>query len=399
MASNAQRVGITVLSAAPVPAITCTGRIAPENSTAGKHSIGRASVAWGTLPTVAEVSRPRPRAATEHSSQADARSRRTSRAGDWAGGPGAEARPASPDDQQQERHQDGHLRRHVGAEPQSDEVLAAQDRSLGADLQQAVGEPEEERGEDDPEADHHHRARARVLEVERARPEEDGEHADDHGRRADQDRERQAVAHERLQRPSGEDTPLGEPARHRSPVHRRVRYGVGRRHGSGRHGRVVIAVWIGQVAVELRHRADAVQLERLVDGADEAESPASCHAHDAIARSEVVDRVRGEHDRRRPVGEFAQAADQLGAGDRVEARRRLIQEEDVRVREQLDGDARAFALPSAQRADPDLGLIGQADGVERVTDRAIDLAPRLSTTGAGAAPRSGACVRGAGRRG
>jgi hypothetical protein len=72
-----------------------------------------------------------------------------------------------------------------------------------------------------------------------------------------------------------------------------------------RHGNVVIAVWIGQVAVELRHRADAVQLERLIDGPDEAESPAARHAHDAIAGSEVVDRVRREHDRRGPVGEFA----------------------------------------------------------------------------------------------
>ena len=121
------------------------------------------------------------------------------------------------------------------------------------------------------------------------------------------------------------------------------------------------------------HRADAVQLECLIHGPDEAESPTACHAHDAIAGSEVVDRVRGEHDRRRPVGEFAQAADQLGAGDRVEARRRLIQEEDVRVRQQLDRDARALALTSAQRAHPDLGLIGQAHGVERVTDRVIDL--------------------------
>ena len=67
----------------------------------------------------------------------------------------------------------------VFAEPQADEALAAQDRSLGADLEQSVGEPEEEGGEDDPEADHHHRAWTRVLEVKRARPEKNGEHADD----------------------------------------------------------------------------------------------------------------------------------------------------------------------------------------------------------------------------
>ena len=67
MASKAQRDGITPLRAAPTPAIRFTGRIAPENNTAGKHNIGSASVAWATLPTVADVSRPRPRAATAHS--------------------------------------------------------------------------------------------------------------------------------------------------------------------------------------------------------------------------------------------------------------------------------------------------------------------------------------------
>ena len=175
--------------------------------------------------------------------------------------------------------------------------------------------------------------------------------------------------------------------------------GVGRRHGGGRAGCVGGAVRIGQAAVELRDRADPELLERLVDGPDEAHSPTSRHEHDAIAQREVLDRVRGEHDRRRPVGELAQAGDQLRARDRVEARRRLVEEEDVRIGEQLDGDAGALALPAAQRADPDVGVIGQAHGVERVTDRVVDLGRALSTTGAAAAPRSGACVGAAGRRG
>ena len=45
MTSKAQREGITRLRAAPACAMRCTGRMAPENNTAGKHSIGRASVA------------------------------------------------------------------------------------------------------------------------------------------------------------------------------------------------------------------------------------------------------------------------------------------------------------------------------------------------------------------
>ena len=37
--------GITVLRPAQAPAIRFTGSMAPENNTAGKHNIGRASVA------------------------------------------------------------------------------------------------------------------------------------------------------------------------------------------------------------------------------------------------------------------------------------------------------------------------------------------------------------------
>jgi hypothetical protein len=173
--------------------------MAPENSTAGKHSIGRASVALGTFSDCGGGEQ----------AEAEGRDRAQGQAGPHRGVGRVRATGQAvqepkdaqhpDDDEEEERHEDGHLRRHVGAESQADEVLAAQDCSLGADLQQAIGEPEEERGEDDPEADHHHRARARVLEIEGARLEEDGEHADDHCRRPDQDREGQAVAHERLQ--------------------------------------------------------------------------------------------------------------------------------------------------------------------------------------------------------
>ncbi len=83
----------------------------------------------------------------------------------------------------------------------------------------------------------------------------------------------------------------------------------------------------------------------------------------------------GEHDRRRAVGQLAQVGDQLRAGDGVEARGRLVEEEDVRVGEQLDGDAGPLALPAAQRADPDVDLPGQAHGVDGVTDGVVDLGP------------------------
>jgi hypothetical protein len=56
-----------VLIAAPAPAIGFTGRIAPENSTAGKQSIGSASVACAGLLTAAEVISPSVRAAAARS--------------------------------------------------------------------------------------------------------------------------------------------------------------------------------------------------------------------------------------------------------------------------------------------------------------------------------------------
>ena len=181
------------------------------------------------------------------------------------------------------------------------------------------------------------------------------------------------VAHEGLERAAGEDAPLGEPVRHRPLDHGSAGVGVVRRRGGSRPTSVGGAVRIGEAAVELRDRADPEVLERLVDGADEADTPTPRHEHDAIAPGEVLDRVRGEHDRRRPVGELAQVDDQLRARGRVEARRRLVEEEHLRFGEQLDGDAGALALAAAQGADPDVAVCGQADGVDRVADRVVDL--------------------------
>ena len=182
MASKAQRDGIITLSAAPALAMRCTGRIAPANNTAGKHNIGSASVACATFPT--DGGREQAEAEGRDRAQQQADRHRGVGRQRASGQAVQQAKHAQHrhDHDEEERHEDGHLRRHVRAEPQADEAFAAHDRSLGADLEQAVGEPEEERGKDDPEADHHHRARARVLEVERAGPEEDGEHADDERR-------------------------------------------------------------------------------------------------------------------------------------------------------------------------------------------------------------------------
>ena len=169
--------------------------------------------------------------------------------------------------------------------------------------------------------------------------------------------------------------------------------GVGRRRPRrSRPRRTAVAVRIGQAAVELRDRADPEVLERFVDGADEADSPTPRHEHDAIAQREVLDRVRREHDGRRPVGQLAQVGDQLRARGRVEAGRRLVEEEHARFGEELDGDAGALALPAAQGRRPGRRRARSARRCRSRHGPRRRPRPRWSTTGAGAGRRSGACV-------
>ena len=148
---------------------------------------------------------------------------------------------------------------------------------------------------------------------------------------------------------------------------------VARRRGGGLARCVGAAVRVGETTVEIRDGADPELLECVVEGADEADASAARHEHDAIASREVVDRVGGEHDCRRSVGESTQAVDDLRARDRVETRCRFVEEEHLRIGEQLDRDAGALALAATQCGDPDVAVLGQAHGVEGVTDRVVDV--------------------------
>ena len=170
----------------------------------------------------------------------------------------------------------------------------------------------------------------------------------------------------------GEDTPLRERVRLRLPVHVSAA-GLGGWHGL-LHGRGIGGVLqIGQAAVELRDRADLEVLERFGDGPHEADSPAPRHEHDAIAQREVRDRVRSEDDCPRSVGKLSQVDDQVRACGGVEAGGRLVQKEDARFGKELDGNAGAFALPAAEGADPDVGVLGQPDRVHGGMNCLVDL--------------------------
>ena len=133
------------------------------------------------------------------------------------------------------------------------------------------------------------------------------------------------------------------------------------------------AVQFRQSAIELRYRADREVLERVVDSTDERDSPTPRHEHDAIAQIEVLDRMRREHDRRRPVGKLPELSDQLHARGRVETGRRLVEEEDARFGQKLDRNACTLTLPTAQGANPDLGVLAEPDRVDCSRDRVVDL--------------------------
>ena len=85
---------------------------------------------------------------------------------------------------------------------------------------------------------------------------------------------------------------------------------------------------------------------------------------DAIARSQVVGVVSGQHDRGAVVGEATQGADQRRGRGWVETRRRFVEEEGPRARQQLDADADPLALAPAEISDACGSPIGEVQFVQ-----------------------------------
>ena len=82
--------------------------------------------------------------------------------------------------------------------------------------------------------------------------------------------------------------------------------------------------------------------------------------------------MRREQDRRAAVGKATQVGEQPCARCRIETRRRLVEGEHTRLREQLDRDARSLALTTAQRADPHVLPTREVQAVEGVVDAPAD---------------------------
>ena len=99
------------------------------------------------------------------------------------------------------------------------------------------------------------------------------------------------------------------------------------------------------------------------------------HHHDAVGQHDRLLDVVGDHDQRRlRVGpQVEQVILQVDAGEGIERRERLVEQQHLRPRHQRARDRDALRLAAGQFARPDARLVGQADAVERARDARIAL--------------------------
>ena len=265
-------------------------------------------------------------------------------------------------DQREQRKQDRDLGEHIGRGADAGEPLAAQHAELTADLQQPVGEAEEEAAERHPEQDHHGRGRTRMGRVERAGAEQHQEHEEHHDRGADEDREGERGPGEHVGVPPGEQQPLPERAtdrRVRSASQREARPSLAET-GAGRSavgaamtgcpGRIGGAV---KQLVDLLQGARAEVVASRGGRAEERQPPPGGQHRHLVAPVGVGRVMRGQDHGGAGLGEPAKRPHQLGAASRVEAGRRLVEEEQRRPGEQFGRDRGPLALAAGQLADGD----------------------------------------------
>ena len=116
--------------------------------------------------------------------------------------------------------------------------------------------------------------------------------------------------------------------------------------------------------------------EEVVRGPAEHEPSTGGQDGHPVAVLDVLHAVGGEDDRAPLVAQPPQSGDERGGGRRIETGRRLVEEADTRPGEDLAGDAGSLALTTAQRSDPDVAVVGQAEGVHGVVDRRVDVRGR-----------------------
>ena len=71
--------------------------------------------------------------------------------------------------------------------------------------------------------------------------------------------------------------------------------------------------------------------------------------------------VRGQQDRPACLLEFPDEVPELPARLRIEARRRLVEKQQIRIADERAGERQPLLLPSGERADPGVALLVELD--------------------------------------
>ena len=134
---------------------------------------------------------------------------------------------------------------------------------------------------------------------------------------------------------------------------------TGPNDGGGRPARVA---QVGHAQAHAVRRDDLVERSRCDD-------PAVVEDDHAIADTlDLGQQVRVEDDRRAAVASRAHDRPHVRPTDRIERRRRLVEEDQVRVAKECDAEPEPLLHPLRERADRVVGSIDQSDEGERLVD-------------------------------
>ena len=107
-------------------------------------------------------------------------------------------------------------------------------------------------------------------------------------------------------------------------------------------------------------------------GRVERDDPSFGHDRDAVAQLlGLVEVVRGQQDRHLTSAKTGDVVQELEADARIQADRRLVEEQDLRVRQQRTRDLEASALAAAVRADRSVDEVNEPERLAELADASL----------------------------
>ena len=294
---------------------------------------------------------------------------------------------------------EGELARQVDVAPQAAHLLALEDRQLADDLLGAVAAAEPHR---------------RDQAEEQPEPEVVGHPGDqqpDQGHLGEQERDVEPVGEQDLPLPpqQGDEPPGGRHPRHpgrrgRRPPRLARRLGhpgpslpeppfplLGRGAAAQHLGvdllqrRLQRAARGAGLAAAARVAAGQEVFARLLRVAVEDQPPA-VHEQQPVEQVGLLQHVGGAHHRQVGQRQRLEQLHQRLLGRRVEARRRLVEEQHRGLGQQLDADAHALALPAREVHHPLVGVLAEPEHLDRALDQRLALGARQLEPQPGAEP-------------